>query len=131
MRAFDEMRKLEMFFKDESRHGVSVVDLYELVHHAGNILPRLYLLCTVGSVYMKTKEAPPKDVLKDLVEMCKGVQHPVRGLFLRSYLVQVSRDKLPDNWEFGGLGKTTIHEKTASFCARLLIESGLENGVVL
>ncbi|CAI0402361.1 unnamed protein product [Linum tenue] len=41
MRAFDEMRKLEMFFKDESRHGVSVVDLYELVHHAGNILPRL------------------------------------------------------------------------------------------
>ncbi|CAI0382564.1 unnamed protein product [Linum tenue] len=96
MRAFDEMRKLEMFFKDESRHGVSVVDLYELVHHAGNILPRLYLLCTVGSVYMKTKEAPPKDVLKDLVEMCKGVQHPVRGLFLRSYLVQVSRDKLPD-----------------------------------
>ncbi|CAI0435598.1 unnamed protein product [Linum tenue] len=96
MRAFDELRKLEMFFKDESRHGVSVVDLYELVHHAGNILPRLYLLCTVGSVYMKTKEAPPKDVLKDLVEMCRGVQHPVRGLFLRSYLVQVSRDKLPD-----------------------------------
>ncbi|CAI0550340.1 unnamed protein product [Linum tenue] len=41
MRAFDEMRKLEMFFKDESRHGVLVVDLYELVHHAGNILPRL------------------------------------------------------------------------------------------
>ncbi|CAI0379232.1 unnamed protein product, partial [Linum tenue] len=41
MRAFDEMRKLEMFFKDESRHGISVVDLYELVHHAGNILPRL------------------------------------------------------------------------------------------
>lgn len=41
MRAFDELRRLEMFFKDESRHGVSVVDLYELVQHAGNILPRL------------------------------------------------------------------------------------------
>jgi vacuolar protein sorting-associated protein 35 len=41
MRAFDELRKLEMFFKDESRHGVSIVDLYELVQHAGNILPRL------------------------------------------------------------------------------------------
>ncbi|KAK4276498.1 hypothetical protein QN277_014639 [Acacia crassicarpa] len=96
MRAFDELRRLEMFFKDESRHGVSVVDLYELVQHAGNILPRLYLLCTVGSVYIRSKDAPVREVLKDLVEMCRGVQHPIRGLFLRSYLSQVSRDKLPD-----------------------------------
>ncbi|KAJ6736414.1 VACUOLAR SORTING PROTEIN 35 [Salix viminalis] len=95
MRAFDELRTLEMFFKDESRHGVSIVDLYELVQHAGNILPRLYLLCTVGSVFIKSKEAPAKDALKDLVEMCRGVQNPIRGLFLRSYLAQVSRDKSP------------------------------------
>ncbi|XP_021283682.1 vacuolar protein sorting-associated protein 35B isoform X3 [Herrania umbratica] len=96
MRAFDELRKLEIFFKDEGKHGVSVVDLYELVQHAGNILPRLYLLCTVGSVYIKSKEAPAKEVLKDLVEMCHAVQHPLRGLFVRSYLAQISRDKLPD-----------------------------------
>ncbi|CAA2986501.1 vacuolar sorting-associated 35B-like isoform X1 [Olea europaea subsp. europaea] len=96
MRAFDELRRLEMFFKDENRHGCPVVDLYELVQHAGNILPRLYLLCTVGSIYIKSKETPAKDVLKDLVEMCRGVQHPIRGLFLRSYLAQISRDKLPD-----------------------------------
>lgn len=55
-----------------------------------------YLLCTVGSVYIKSKDAPAKDVLKDLVEMCRGIQHPLRGLFLRSYLSQVSKDKLPD-----------------------------------
>ncbi|AQK62294.1 Vacuolar protein sorting-associated protein 35B [Zea mays] len=97
MRAFDEMKKLEMFFREETRRGsCSVVDLYELVQHAGNVLPRLYLLCTVGSVYIKSKEAPAKDVLKDLVEMCRGIQHPLRGLFLRSYLSQISRDKLPD-----------------------------------
>ncbi|XP_023643486.1 vacuolar protein sorting-associated protein 35B [Capsella rubella] len=96
MRAFDQLRQLEIFFKDETRHGLPVVDLYELVQHAGNILPRMYLLCTVGSVYIKSKQAPSKDVLKDLVEMCRGVQHPIRGLFLRSYLAQVSRDKLPE-----------------------------------
>jgi len=55
-----------------------------------------YLLCTVGSVYIKSKEVPAKDILRDLVEMCRAVQHPVRGLFLRSYLCQVTRDKLPD-----------------------------------
>uniref|UniRef100_A0A6N2KPL5 Vacuolar protein sorting-associated protein 35 n=1 Tax=Salix viminalis TaxID=40686 RepID=A0A6N2KPL5_SALVM len=90
MRAFDELRKLEMFFKDESKHGVSIVDLYELVQHAGNILPRLYLLCTVGSVYIKSKEAPAKDVLKDLCST------PNPRIVLRSYLAQVSRDKLLD-----------------------------------
>nr|XP_043615373.1 vacuolar protein sorting-associated protein 35B-like [Erigeron canadensis] len=109
MRAFDELRKLEMFFKEEERHGCSVVDLYELVQHAGNILPRLYLLCTVGSVYIKSKEAPAKDVLKDLVEMCRAVQHPLRGLFLRSYLAQISRDKLPDiGSEYEGDGDTVM-----------------------
>ncbi|KAK8587553.1 hypothetical protein V6N13_086533 [Hibiscus sabdariffa] len=109
MRAFDELRKLEMFFKEETRRGCSVVDLYELVQHAGNILPRLYLLCTVGSVYIKSKEAPAKDVLKDLVEMCRGIQHPVRGLFLRSYLAQVSRDKLPDiGSEYEGDAETAV-----------------------
>ncbi|XP_027091426.1 vacuolar protein sorting-associated protein 35B isoform X2 [Coffea arabica] len=109
MRAFDELRRLEMFFKDEERHGCSVLDLYELVQHAGNVLPRLYLLCTVGSVYIKSKEAPAKDVLKDLVEMCRSVQHPIRGLFLRSYLAQISRDKLPDiGSEYEGDGDTVM-----------------------
>ncbi|TMW88113.1 vacuolar protein sorting-associated protein 35B-like isoform X1 [Solanum pennellii] len=109
MRAFDELRKLEMFFREEDRHGCSVIDLYELVQHAGNILPRLYLLCTVGSVYIKSKEAPAKDILKDLVEMCRGIQHPTRGLFLRSYLAQISRDKLPDlGSEYEGEGDTVM-----------------------
>ncbi|CDP07373.1 unnamed protein product [Coffea canephora] len=109
MRAFDELRRIEMFFKDEERHGCSVLDLYELVQHAGNVLPRLYLLCTVGSVYIKSKEAPAKDVLKDLVEMCRSVQHPIRGLFLRSYLAQISRDKLPDiGSEYEGDGDTVM-----------------------
>jgi vacuolar protein sorting-associated protein 35 len=64
--------------------------LYELVQHAGNVLPRLYLLLTVGSVYIVSKEAAAKDILTDLVEMCRGVQHPMRGLFLRNYLAQVA-----------------------------------------
>ncbi|XP_034919573.1 vacuolar protein sorting-associated protein 35B isoform X2 [Populus alba] len=62
-----------------------------------NLCNMLEIYCLdLGSVYIKSKEAPAKDVLKDLVEMCRGVQHPVRGLFLRSYLAQASRDKLLD-----------------------------------
>jgi len=57
---------------------------------------RRYLLVTVGGVFIQSKESACKDILKDLVEMCKGVQHPMRGLFLRNYLSQMSKDKLPD-----------------------------------
>ena len=31
-------------------------------------------MCTLGSCYIKSKEANAKDILKDLVEMCKGVR---------------------------------------------------------
>lgn len=61
----------------------------------GNIIPRLYLMITVGTVYMAIPDAPVKEVMKDMLEMCRGVQHPLRGLFLRYYLMQSSREHLP------------------------------------
>ncbi|XP_058216845.1 uncharacterized protein LOC131327725 [Rhododendron vialii] len=71
---------------------------FALFSYLGVVVPvgRRYLLCTVGSVYIKSKEAPAKDVLKDLVQMCRGIQHSISGLFLRSYLSQVNRDNLLD-----------------------------------
>ena len=96
MQVWSELHHLESFFADPARHGRTNLELYELVQHAGNILPRLYLLIIVGSVYVKSGEGAAKDVLKDLVEMAKGVQHPIHGLFLRAYLGQASKTLLPD-----------------------------------
>jgi len=97
----DELRHLEIYLLDEFQKGRKVSDLYELVQYAGNIVPRLYLLITVGVVYIKTNEYSRKNILKDLVEMCRGVQHPLRGLFLRNYLLQCTRNILPDELEVG------------------------------
>eukprot|EP01013_Petalomonas_cantuscygni_P002141 TRINITY_DN12170_c0_g1_i1.p1 TRINITY_DN12170_c0_g1~~TRINITY_DN12170_c0_g1_i1.p1 ORF type:complete len:853 (+),score=245.41 TRINITY_DN12170_c0_g1_i1:157-2715(+) len=103
----DHLTFLEQYFTEEVQRGRRVEELYEMVQHAGNIVPRLYLLITVGSVYIKSKSAPAKDILKDLVEMCKGVQHPTRGLFLRHYLSQMAKGKLPDSGnEYEGPGGT-------------------------
>ena len=44
---------------------------------------------------MAIPDAPVKEVMKDMLEMCRGVQHPLRGLFLRYYLMQSSREHLP------------------------------------
>ena len=169
MSIFDELRHLTTYLYDahmNGRHHLS--DLYELVQYAGNIVPRLYLMITVGSVYMRVSkelipsdhkffragsldavaatkalhqeggdgeasqrasvagdekgkgpandageagsspdanagganedvDVPPiKELMKDMLEMSRGVQHPTRGLFLRYYLSGMTRDYLPD-----------------------------------
>lgn len=72
-----------------------LTDLYELVQYSGNIVPRLYMMIVVGTTYISTNNADTKEILKDLLEMCRGVQHPIRGLFLRNYLSQRSKDYFP------------------------------------
>jgi len=96
MHIIDQLRHLEEYFMSLQRSGRPIVDIYEQVQSCNHVVPRLYLLCCVGGVYIASMEAPAKDVLKDLVEMLKGVQHPMRGLFLRSYLTQISKNRLPD-----------------------------------
>lgn len=96
MAVTDELRHLEIFLLDEFQKEQKYSDLYELVQYAGNIIPRLYLQITVGLVYIKTNPATKRSLLKDLVEMCRGVQNPLRGLFLRNYLLQCTRNILPD-----------------------------------
>lgn len=96
MHISDQLQHLQQHLLEEFEKGKKLSDLYELVQYAGNIIPRLYLLVTVGMVYIKSNEGSRKDMLKDLVEMCRGVQHPLRGLFLRNYLLQCTRNQLPD-----------------------------------
>lgn len=91
---FDALGQLANFLKeDHPNHHLA--DIYELVQYAGNIVPRLYLMITVGTVYMSIPDAPVKEIMRDMMDMCRGVQHPIRGLFLRYYLTQTSREYLP------------------------------------
>lgn len=91
-----ELRLLEIYVSELARRGTPVLTLYERVQETPLVLPRLYLLISIGSVYVKSMQADAAEVLRDLVEMCAGVQHPQRGLFLRAYLLQMMKDKLPD-----------------------------------
>jgi vacuolar protein sorting-associated protein 35 len=96
MEVFDGLGFLELYFMTLHRAGVPLARVYEAVQLTGNVLPRLYLMITAGSVYIRSMAGKAKDVLADLSEMVKGVQHPQRGLFLRHYLAQKCKDKLPD-----------------------------------
>ena len=52
-------------------------------------------MITVGAIYMSIPDAPVKEIMKDMLEMTRGVQHATRGLFLRHYLSGQTRDYLP------------------------------------
>jgi vacuolar protein sorting-associated protein 35 len=96
MSIFDAMRHLTVFLTEAHTSGRHhLADLYELVQYAGNIVPRLYLMITVGSAYMSMPDAPVREIMRDMMEMSRGVQHPIRGLFLRYYLSSMNRDYLP------------------------------------
>jgi len=102
MAIFDALRHLSNYLYDAHQSsGHHLADLYELVQYAGNIVPRLYLMITVGAVYMSIPEAPVKEILRDMMEMSRGVQHPTRGLFLRHYLSGQTRDHLPVGMDDG------------------------------
>lgn len=53
MNVSDELMHLSQFLSDEYGKGNRMPDLYELVQYCGNIVPRLYLLVTVGTAYIK------------------------------------------------------------------------------
>mmetsp|Transcript_5382 Transcript_5382/g.7931 ORF Transcript_5382/g.7931 Transcript_5382/m.7931 type:complete len:829 (+) Transcript_5382:38-2524(+) len=98
----DHLRYLEYYFTEQHRKGISLSYMYERVQWVGQIVPRLYLLITVGSAYIKSRTVSSVKILDDMVHMCKGEQHPTRGLFLRQYLLSLTKDKLPDvNSEYG------------------------------
>jgi len=44
---------------------------------------------------MSIPDAPVREIMRDMLEMSRGVQHPIRGLFLRHYLSGQTRDSLP------------------------------------
>ncbi|KAG8926157.1 Vacuolar protein sorting-associated protein 35 [Tulasnella sp. 418] len=105
MAVFDALRHITNYLYDAHTTGKHhLADLYELVQYAGNIVPRLYLMITVGSVYMSIPDAPVKEIMKDMMEMSRGVQHPTRGLFLRHYLSGQTRDHLPVGNDEGPAG---------------------------
>ena len=52
MAIFDALRHLTTYLNDAHSSGKHhLADLYELVQYAGNIIPRLYLIITVGGCY--------------------------------------------------------------------------------
>lgn len=88
----------QYFFDDHIKQGhASAHELYCAAQHAGRVLPRLYLMVTCACCAMRASPEDASAYLQDLLEFCRGIQNPMRGLFLRSYLNTSVRSLLPDS----------------------------------
>lgn len=94
---FDSLSILSTYLIENHSNEHHLADLYELVQYAGNVIPRLYLMITVGTSYLKIEDSPKAEILKDMIEMCRGVQNPIRGIFLRYFLSQRTKQLLPED----------------------------------
>ena len=100
---FDQMLNIKNYLTEELSKGRLLIDLYDKVQQAKNVIPRIYLMITVGSIYMEKVPKSVHVILFDLLGVIKQVQNPIKGLFARNYLLKMIKDKLPD--------KDNIYEK--------------------
>ena len=86
---------VETYICQKLAAGVDGEELYEEVQYTPSFVPRLYLMILVGSCCIRMKKIPAKKIIYDTLEMCKGIQHPMRGLFLRNFFIREMKDKFP------------------------------------
>ena len=96
MSVVDVMLTLKNYMIEEINRGRRLIDLYDDVQQAQNVIPRLYLMITVGSIYIEKVPRSTRIIIYDMLGLVKAVQNPIKGLFLRNYLLKMIKDKLPD-----------------------------------
>ena len=93
---FDEILRIQSYFREEIKKGRNIYDFYKSIQQCITVLPRVYLMIIVGSLILETKKDDSNEILDDLIEACNGVQHPIRGLFVRYFMLKLLKDHIND-----------------------------------
>jgi len=86
-----------------------ILELYETVQYCPRVLPRLYLQICAGTALLRSRASKTNagqsssitsvSVMKDLMDHVKCVQSPIRGLFLRNYVLQIFKYPMEETLE--------------------------------
>ena len=86
---FDQILLVQVYLRNEIKKGRNSLSLYSSVQQCINALPRAYLMIIVGSIILENNLVDKKDLLEDLLEACNHIKYPLKGLFLRYFLLKV------------------------------------------
>lgn len=78
------------------RDPYTMRELYDCTQFCPRVVSRLYLQISAGSALIRSGEVSAKWVINDLAQAVRCEQNPIRGLFMRNFLLTALRDKLPD-----------------------------------
>ena len=95
---FDEILFFQKYLRNEIKNGRNSLSLYASVQQCINALPRAYLMITVGSIILENNLVNKNELLEDLLETCNHIKHPIKGLFLRYFLLKMA-NKYLDNFD--------------------------------
>ena len=110
---FNELIPLFNYMNVEISRGREPWDIYESVQQCRYVIPRLYLVILSGACYIEHSPEKCKEILDDLLELTKEAQSPIRGIFVRYFLIQMLKGRLPDgDNKFIKQGKCTIKDTT-------------------
>lgn len=86
---FDELQLLQLLLLKQ----LNIPTCYQLVQYCTGLVVRLYMMITVSACWLPLAQ-DRAEILLDILEMCRGVVHPTRGLFIRYYLLVMTRQYL-------------------------------------
>lgn len=89
-RVAEEMPALEEYL-DEVTERRPEVDLKALMAFAPRVVPRLYLSMSADGAALRASRRARTDVMREAMDAVKSVQSPLRGLFLRDWLLRATR----------------------------------------
>ena len=93
---FDYILQVQSYFRTEIKKGRNSVELYYSVQQCTKVLPRTYLMIIIGSLILENNSIDKKEILEDLLDACSNIKSPIKGLFLRSFLVKLLNNYLTD-----------------------------------
>ena len=93
---FDELLKVQDYFRGLIKNGRDPQAFYFSVEQSINILPRFYLITIAGTLFIETNINLKNEIIDDLLSLAKGIQHPIRGLFARYFLLKITKDYFND-----------------------------------
>ena len=96
LNVYESLLPLDIYFREEIKRGRRIKEFYEAVQQCITVLPRLYLMILVGNIYIENCPNEKNEILSEIMKMANGVQHPLRGFYLRYFIIKILKKNFDD-----------------------------------
>ena len=87
----------EYYIREKVGKGMKIKYIYESMLQCQYVIPRVYLMIVCGSIFLEFFPIKYREIIYDLLNAVKCVQNPLRGFWVRYFLVKKLKNYLPNN----------------------------------